>query len=97
MTIITPGPYMVTASVQYQCATTANGICSVFIYVNGSKARQNVTNFFNGGLAMAACTDGIYLNMGDVLTMHSAQNSGGDLDIQVQPVGTYMTCAWQGN
>ncbi len=69
MTIITPGPYMVTASVQYQCATTANGICSVFIYVNGSKARQNVTNFFNGGLAMAACTDGIYLNMGDVLTM----------------------------
>lgn len=97
MTIITAGPYMVTASVQYQGATTANGLCQAYIYVNGVNVRQNVTNFFNGGLAMAAVTDGIYLNAGDVLTMFSSQNSGGSLNIQVQPVGTYMTCTWQGN
>lgn len=99
MTIITPGPYLVTASVQYVGPPIAAGFCVVYIYVNGALSRQKLENFNQGslnGVAMAAVTDHITLAKGDVLTMWCNQNSGGDLNIQVAPTATWMSCVWLG-
>lgn len=99
MTIITPGPYLVTASVQYSGPPISQGICQVYIYVNGAQSRQGLQNFnvaSPGGVAASACTDAITLAKGDVLTMWSSQNSGGDLNIQVAPAATWLSCTWLG-
>jgi hypothetical protein len=99
MTIITPGPYHVTAAVQYVGPPIAAGFATVYIYVNGALARQHLENFNQGslgGVASASVNDSITLAKGDVLTMFSMQNSGGGLNIQVAPTATWMSCVWLG-
>lgn len=101
MTIVTPGPYLFVASVQYLGPPANAGFSTVYLYVDGTERRQKLENFNQGalgGVASATCTDYITLAAGDVVTMWSMQNSGGNLAIQagIDPPATWLSAIFVG-